>query len=364
MLQSIRLKNFKCFEDQEFPCRDLTILTGLNGMGKSSLLQSLLLLRQSKDSLTNALSLNGEYVTLGVAKDVLYEEAADDSFSISYVEDGLTNEFCFGLTNGDEDNVPTHASRVENGSSVLFSGRFTYLSAYRIAPQPLYRITSDSRLGQRDFGANGEYAIQYLKMNSDRKISCSNAILGDPENGSLGIQVQAWLNMVSPGVYPIISVNPSSRTAELNFEFVQGSNKTMTYKSMNVGFGITYVLPVIVTLLSAKRGDMILIENPEAHIHPKGQRYLGELIARVAAGGVQVFLETHSDHVLNGIRIAARNNLIDAECVVIGFFTQAAPMFKDYKRHIIWPKLLQNGQLDQWPDGFFDEWDNSLLELL
>ncbi len=75
MLQSVELMNFKCFQKQTFRITSLTVLAGLNGTGKSSLLQSLLLLRQScgEFGLKQGLKLNGAYVNLGSAMDVLYE---------------------------------------------------------------------------------------------------------------------------------------------------------------------------------------------------------------------------------------------------------------------------------------------------
>ncbi|WP_180834594.1 AAA family ATPase, partial [Vibrio parahaemolyticus] len=66
------------------------------------------------------------------------------------------------------------------------------------------------------------------------------------------------------------------------------------------------VLPIVLALLVTKPGGLVIIENPEAHLHPKGQSYLGRLIQRTAEAGVQVIIETHSDHLLNGIRVAAR----------------------------------------------------------
>ena len=88
MLQAIGLTNFKCFKKQLFPLTSLTVLTGLNGMGKSSLLQSLLLLRQSgNDPISlKSLKLNGPYVSLGSAHDILCEDADDDLFTISIKE--------------------------------------------------------------------------------------------------------------------------------------------------------------------------------------------------------------------------------------------------------------------------------------
>lgn len=360
MLQAVKLINFKCFQEQLFPFSNLTILAGLNGMGKSSLLQSLLLFQQSRDSLSPGLKLRGPYVNLGSARDVLYEEAEDDSISISIMEDGKENTYRFSCADRYSDFLPLSGSQAEIEFSTFFPSRFTYLSAYRIAPQSLYNITNNSNLEQRDFGTNGEFTIQYLKSHIGDIVPCTNAILGAPKNNTLRLQVQAWMNMISPGVSPIININSEARTVELNYEFIQGDYKTMTYKSTNVGFGITYVLPVIVALLSAQPGDLILLENPEAHIHPKGQRYLGELIARIAASGVQILLETHSDHVLNGVRISTRKRIINNNDVTLTYFT----LDNGYKRTVLWPELLQNGQLDQWPEGFFDEWDNSLLELL
>lgn len=366
MLQSVELTNFKCFQHQVFPLSNLTILAGLNGMGKSSLLQSLLLLRQSNGDagLKQGLKLNGQYVNLGVSRDVLCEEAEADILCIAFEENGRKDVYCFSCNDSYSDVMAlSNVSCPNKSDSIIFSDRFTYLSADRITPSPIYRITNESSLDGRDFGTNGEFFVQYLKLYGGKVIPLVEMVRGNRKDTSLNLQVQEWMGLVSPGVLPIIDINLQTRTAELGYEFIQGTEKSMTYKSTNVGFGITYVLPVIVALLSAQKGDLILIENPEAHIHPKGQRYLGELIARAAAGGIQVLLETHSDHVLNGIRIAVRQHILDAQAVTLSFFALGDETNR-YNRKIIWPKLLDNGQIDQWPDGFFDEWDNSLLELL
>lgn len=86
MISSLHINNFKCFESQTFEFTALTLLTGLNGMGKSSVLQSLLLLRQSYQQgllQNDGLSLKGELAQLGMAQDVFYEGAEDDEFGFS-----------------------------------------------------------------------------------------------------------------------------------------------------------------------------------------------------------------------------------------------------------------------------------------
>ena len=103
-----------------------------------------------------------------------------------------------------------------------------------------------------------------------------------------------------------------------------------------------------------------LIENPETHIHPHGQSRLAMLMAKAAQAGVQIFVESHSDHILNGIRVAAKRQWIEAEKVKINYFSRS-----DKEITTILPlKLYQNGRIDKWPKGFFDEWDNMLDELI
>ena len=80
MLTSLKLHNFKCFEDLELSLCNLNVFTGMNGAGKSTILQSLLLLAQSADSIENTgkIRLNGSFEELGVGSDILYEKAVSD----------------------------------------------------------------------------------------------------------------------------------------------------------------------------------------------------------------------------------------------------------------------------------------------
>jgi predicted ATPase len=130
-----------------------------------------------------------------------------------------------------------------------------------------------------------------------------------------------------------------------------------------VGFGITYVLPVLVAVLSSSPGSIVLVENPEAHLHPRGQVQVGELLARAANAGVQVIVETHSDHVLNGIRGAVHSGIIDPKSLAIHYFSRIEV---EGRVHSIVesPVIDKDGRFDRWPEGFFDEWDKSLERLL
>ena len=94
---------------------------------------------------------------------------------------------------------------------------------------------------------------------------------------------------------------------------------------------------------------------------------MGELIARAASGGVQIILETHSDHILNGIRLAVKNKIISGNDVRLNYFYQRTEKDLTIGEKVIHekcsPVILDDGSLSDWPDGFFDEWDKALDEL-
>ena len=106
-------------------------------------------------------------------------------------------------------------------------------------------------------------------------------------------------------------------------------------------------------------GTLCLIENPEAHLHPRGQTRLAELAARAAAAGVQVFIETHSDHFLDGVRLAVRDGLISPDQTAVHYFER-----RDGRTVVTSPEIDADGFLPHWPEGFFDQRDDNLARLL
>ena len=156
---------------------------------------------------------------------------------------------------------------------------------------------------------------------------------------------------------------PEINKVILDYQFTLGFGKTNSYKSKNVGFGITYVLPVILSLLTAEEGKIIIIENPESHIHPRGQAELGKLIALAARTGAQLFIETHSDHILNGIRVAVKEQCIDKSKVNILYFDKETTDTEQFSK-ITSIKVDKNGALSDYPKDFLDEWSNQLSKLI
>ena len=88
---------------------------------------------------------------------------------------------------------------------------------------------------------------------------------------------------------------------------------------------------------------------------------MGELMARAASCGIQIVVESHSDHILNGVRVAVREGLLSPEQLRLYFLERTSQQMSS---HVISPRVDHNGRIDQWPDGFFDEWEKSLEKLL
>lgn len=216
----------------------------------------------------------------------------------------------------------------------------------------------------RELGPSGEYTAHFLSVFGSEPIADDLRMRSEASSRSLLAQTETWLGDISPGVQLSVTVHNDMDLVSLNVSFaVAGQVRSDPYRPTNVGFGLTYVLPVIVALISARPGDLVIIENPEAHLHPRGQSQIGRLLALTAAAGVQVIVETHSDHVLNGVRIAAKRGEVAAEKVRVNFFRRS-PSGGINRSEIVSPILDRDGRIDCWPRGFFDEWENSLDSLL
>ncbi len=359
MIRKIYVKNFKCFEEITVECRQLNLFTGVNGMGKSTIIQALLLLRQTSEQFVpgreNFALLNGKYVSLGTLRDISYWYKKDDEINILAEEDNhiLSCEY----------DIDQKALVVENKALHMEQGAlggkgFEYISAERLGPRRYYDDLEMDRYASDQVGTKGEYTISSLySLGRERQIY--ENMKHDSENSKiLELQVNAWMSEISPGIkvkaVPYLDANMMGlRYAKPSMLGEESTN------AINMGFGVSYVLPIVVALLKAREGDLLIIENPEAHLHPKGQRQLGELAAKAAANGVQIIMETHSDHVLNGVRLSVKQRKISPEQVGLHYFGV-------YEEDGIWkhektsPEILEDGSLTNWPEGFFDEWEKAI----
>ena len=368
MIKQITLSNFKCFQSQTFDLREFTMLAGLNGMGKSSLIQSLLLLRQShQQGLIKAggVSLNGDLVHLGTARDALYDGAAEEiiSFGVAFKGDKRA-EWNFSAE-GSDDMLEQLTADVDPRvfSQNLFTSACHYLQAERIGPRTSFQVSDHQVRRHRQLGPKGEYAAHFLSVHGRDPIALKALAHTEAKSEALIDQVEAWTASVSPGARIHATALEQIDLVNLRYSFVTDRAVSNEFRATNVGFGLTYTLPILVAILTSERGGLLLLENPEAHLHPKGQVEIGRLLARAAQAGVQVIMEPHSDHILNGMRIAVHEGEASADKVRLFYFTRKAE--GDVSRaEVIQVAVDGDGRLDQWPDGFFDQWDKALSALL
>ncbi len=359
MVRSIYVKNFKCFENISVECRELNLFTGINGMGKSTIIQALLLLRQTYERVmpgreNNAL-LNGKYVSLGTLKDISYWYKTDDEICISVKEDSDSFECRY---DSDKDALLLSNRIIHLEPEIMGGAGFEYISAERLGPRRYYDDLEREGYSSSQVGIKGEHTISSLYiLGSDLQVY-KNMKHDREESSTLELQVNAWMSEISPGIK--VKAVPYLDANMMGLRYAKQSRMgEESANAVNMGYGVSYVLPVVVALLKARKGDLLIIENPEAHLHPKGQRQIGELAAKAAANGVQIIMETHSDHVLNGVRLAVKQGKIQSGKVGIHYFGV-------YEEDGIWkhektsPEILEDGSLTNWPEGFFDEWDKAI----
>lgn len=366
MITSLRIKNFKAFRDQSFDLSRLNLLSGLNGSGKSSLLQSLLVLRQSFDQgllQQGRAALNGNLVRLGRFQEALFESADEKEISIELGFDLGTSYTCvLSGWQSDERTGSIEERGTSNENVELFRSGFRFLAAERIGPRTQYGVPDNEALSS-GVGSLGEWTPFYLAKHGDKPAPNPGSYHPGARSPELKHQIEAWMNEVSPGLQVHYDRADVMDLVQLSYSFVARRDTSSRYRPTNVGFGVSYVLPVVTSLIAAEPGDLLLLESPEAHLHPRGQAKLGELMSRAANSGVQVIVESHSDHVLNGIRVAAHEDLLRAENVRLYYFSWNA---EDQTGATQVESILMNqdGRIDHWPNGFFDELDHSLDILL
>lgn len=381
MIKEVDIQNFKSLAKNNFELENLTLLTGASSSGKSTLIQAILFLKgnfEEKSDVLNVfknsmkltdkeileaflrnVSLENRYISIGNASDVLYEKAEEDKIKI-----GLklqTGDVLFNCKVEDRSSKILNNSLKCTGdiSELLKEQNLSYISANRIVPESSYKYSKEN-IEKGQLGKNGEYAIHYLAENKNKKIEIE-ALKHEDSNGlDLGQNTAKWLSEISKGINIDSVVNYNSEVITLRYTY-ESKYGVKTLLPQNVGFGITYILPVIIAILKSKPGDIVIIENPEAHLHPTGIVKISKLFSLAAANGVQVILETHSDHILNGIRVAIKEKVIDCLDVKTYYFSKN---LGDSLSEVEKIEINENGKIEKWPIGFFDEWENQLEKLL
>lgn len=346
MIDLLQINGFKRFESQPFRLAPLTVLAGLNGAGKTTFIQALLLLRETSRLGGGIVQLNGPYgLDLGTAEDVLNWNASE--LVLTATDSGGTSRFVFDKARGDEMYLKiSHPVPYVCKAFSSNPGAFTYLSAERFGPRSSVRANS-LPVEELEVGVWGENSAQILEARGGKPANLARLHPDSEGSSLLKYELERWMSEIARPVEISAERYAGSTVCALSFRSPGG-----TYvRSTNMGFGVSYALPVVLAGLIASDAGLLIVENPEAHLHPAGQSRMGFFLAWLAAKGVQVVLETHSDHVINGIRRAIGEfGTLSADLAVVHYF----PLDEDVAPEEL--KFNVRGGVSGWPKGFFDQY--------
>ncbi len=371
MINSISVRGFKSLLKVDMPISGLNVLVGGNAAGKSTVIQALLMLRQSVDldGKLRTLKLNGALFSGGKATDIFHPVANRQLRFLVEASAAAPVEVSCSYQAEEPNSRQLQIVEEIAPAGALFArddGGFAYLNAERLGPRVRHPLPVEENGVAGALGIQGEYIAHVLTSEIfKREQTLSGAwakklqtLLGshDTQPESLKAQARAALEYVIPGA----GVD-GRRFEELdNAGLFYAQGEIDNIRPTHIGFGLSYALPVIAAPLVVGKEGLIIVENPEAHLHPLGQSRMGRYLALAANDGAQIVIETHSDHVVNGIRRAVKMGWLPSEKVLFHFFERRGQ--DDSTRHVA-IRVDADGHLSAWPEGFFDQFENDLSKL-
>lgn len=367
MITNLTIDNFKIYKSPTTlsNLNKINLLTGINGRGKSTTIQPLLLLKQAlaKTDAPKTVPLNGDYVKLGNWTDVKNNtRRKKDIISFGYTNDGVKIDYKF--TENERNNQILDLVNEQIGEEINETitddtlKNLIFVSADRIGPRLQYKADSDID----NIRPDGTMIAQILANNGIDPIdenlldwfdlAFPNSDVYDEVTTVMGM-TEFWMSKMFGAVRL-----ETSYVEDANIYTLKIKTRGGEYKPTNVGFGYAYALPIIVAGLTAPVGTILIVENPESHLHPSAQSVITKFLCMVAQQGVQVFIETHSEHVLNAARVLVFQEVMSADDVTILYFGD----FKDQIYENIF--IGEDGKLSNWPAGFFDQCENDLKLML
>lgn len=283
MLTTLTIDKFKAIEHENFELKPLTIFTGLNSTGKSTCLQAVLAFLYYSKPNANKLLEKFDLNFSSLRNKNMNAKEISVTMSGDYGELKLTMYNAGSLAEYKRD----FDRDLENG--------IYYLNANRNAYEDFEIINGDYKCG-----TDGKYLIG--TFNEEKSNPVIEALQIVPESQTLSSHVNYWLSYI---LNLPISVD-TEKVKDTYVKTIYTSDGLPNLSPRHLGVGVSYLAKVLVLCLRANWGDLIMIENPEIHLHPGAQARLGEFLAYVASAGIQLIIETHSEHLINKIQYQAR----------------------------------------------------------
>ena len=332
-------------------CSNLNLFIGTNSSGKSTILQALLLFAQN---VHNPQGLNGDLISLGQFEENRCFYLRDQSI---YVKISSENNYTMCQTISKSNETLSLKIGVSDVDKQMFMEKFDiskkkiqYLSCHRIGPRNLYE--KDMSLYDM-IGIDGQFAISYLNAHASDPLDENMCMY---KGGyTFASQLNWWLNYI---------VGTEIRTTKIPAtDYVQATyimNEIKDIRPKNIGAGVSYLISVLITCLASPDGSIIVIENPEIHLHPSAQSKVSEFLYFISQHNRQLFIETHSDHIFNGFRAGIANNEMVKDDINIYFVSQD----DDYNTDAMLVDIGRMGRINNQRKDLFDQFDIDINRMI
>lgn len=446
-LEAIGIRNFKAIEDKTtVNLAPLTLLTGVNSIGKTTIMQSLLLIKQTVEdnNIDSPLKLNGPYVSLGTYQDIITNHDVKKSlgYSLHFKTDSLkghdTNGFEINvefnyiskkivvshfsvkvyLTESDEpleisfnrmsgqkkykatynsyffeDRSPKKNEKIifDNPKNINITIRHSfafipfvddldtnlffrfyhylrlvfksicYIGPLRQEPKKFYSFDEDLPLG---VGKAGEATAHSLSKAIKKKFSYkkfnTDTNRYEDTRETLLRAVNFWLCKEFEMAEQIhAKKNGQNLIHQILLTYSSGSHsKEVNIK--DVGFGISQILPIIVQGLLLEKDSILILEQPEIHLHPKAQSKMADFLLSMALSGKKIIFETHSDHLITRLR----RRIVELEDIEKEINIYFVERLENGTSETTLIEMNKYGVFNKWPRGFYSDSDSEMKAII
>jgi AAA15 family ATPase/GTPase len=413
-INEIAISGFKSiYNEKKIEIRPLTILAGTNSSGKSSFMQSLLLMKQTLEQNYDpgVFLLNGPNVKFTESHQLLFDNGKGLS----------TNVFSVGIKVGNQNELKIFYKKSKPGFRIekmetYLDGKKQEFTEGKMDEELIEYISNNSLYSsftknfsdasthflvrrercflnpviEKKFGENEKTEARVgLELTSTKKIANEISriihlpgLRGIPERNYPTTGVDSTFDEFLPGTFVKYVASIITHWQELspklilsleeNLKKIGLTNKVKTRllndtevgmyvgKSIDgskddlvsiadVGLGVSQTLPILVALLFARKGQVVYIEQPEIHLHPRAQYELAKIIADAANRGVKVVVETHSSLFIRGIQTAVAGGYINKELIKLHWFKRDK---NTGMTDVTSNDLDENGSFGDWPEDF------------
>ncbi|MDY4388100.1 AAA family ATPase [Pectobacterium aroidearum] len=338
MLTNISISNFKSLEDESLDLKPLTILTGTNSSGKSSVIQAIMLVLKYS-STPNMYSMEELTRYLNNFSAIRNKKVNAKEIKISIIDDTKTSEVVItpDVISGSGFMEYVYEPIGDNDKKELL-----YLNANRMGAQEQVAVT------ERRVGNAGEFL--FSTFDKIKSLPLSDCLVKFPDSKTIAYQLAEWMSFISGTDSELITEN-SGEKIKVSFKIkdLEGS-----VSPFNLGAGMSYLSKVLIICLMAKKGDLILIENPEVQLHPKAQAQLGVFLTHIAKSGVQLIVETHCEHLINKIAYQVYDEAYLKQDLIIHYKPSVDDNFISLRVDETGRYTDLNNKPAVFPKGFFD----------